>query len=53
MSAIIQWFYNLQTSELVVLVGGGLILLSSLGGWILAEEYKMRKLKKNHLNKKF
>ncbi len=53
MTAIIQWFSNLETTELILLIGSGLILAGGLGGWILAEEYKVRKLKKNNWNKKF
>ena len=53
MTAIIQWFNDLPTTELLVLIAGGLILLGGLGGWVLAEEYKVKKLKKNKLNKKF
>ena len=53
MAAIIQWFNSLQTTELIILLGGGLILVGALGGWILTEEYKTRKLRKNNYDRKF
>ena len=53
MAAMIQWFANLQTTELIIIIGGGLILTAGLGGWLLVEEYKMRKVRKNHFDRKY